>query len=80
MTSDCLNIAYAGIGLDAYWPQFPGLKEKLEADMAFVAAKLARPGINLVELGLIDHVDAAYAAGHTCRRNEVDLIFLHATT
>lgn len=29
-----LNIAYAGIGLDAYWPQVPGLKEKLEADMA----------------------------------------------
>ena len=39
-----LNIAYAGIGLDAYWPQFPGLKEKLEADMAVVAGKLARPG------------------------------------
>jgi hypothetical protein len=29
-----LNIAYAGIGLDAYWPQVPGLKEKLGADMA----------------------------------------------
>ncbi len=80
MTSPALNIAYAGIGLDAYWPQFPGLKEKLEADMAVVAGKLARPGLQLVNLGLIDNVDAAYAAGHTCRRNEVDLIFLHSTT
>jgi L-arabinose isomerase len=75
-----LNIAYAGIGLDAYWPQFPGLKEKLEADMAVVAARLARPGVNLVQLGLIDNVDASYEAGHVCRRNEVDLIFLHSTT
>jgi len=29
-----LNIASTGIGLDAYWAQFPGLKEKLEAYMA----------------------------------------------
>ena len=80
MNIPVLNIAYAGIGLDAYWPQFPGLREKLEADMAVVAEKLARPGLNLVQLGLIDHVDAAYAAGHICRRNEVDLIILHSTT
>ena len=80
MTLPPLNIAYAGIGLDAYWPQFPGLKEKLEADMAVVAAKLARPDLHLVQLGLIDNVDSAYAAGHICRREEVDLIFLHATT
>lgn len=75
-----LNIAYAGIGLDAYWPQFPGLKDKLETDMAVVTGKLARPGVNVVELGLIDTVEASFDAGHTCRRNEVDLIFLHATT
>jgi L-arabinose isomerase len=80
MKTPPLHIAYAGIGLDAYWPQFPGLKEKLQADMAIVAAKLARPDLQLVELGLIDNVDAAYAAGHACRRNEVDLIFLHSTT
>jgi len=80
MQNQPLNIAYAGIGLDVYWPQFPGLKEKLEADMAIVAAKLARPGVNVVDLGLIDTVEASFEAGHACRRNEVDLIFLHSTT
>ena len=74
--SQPLNIAYAGIGLDVYWPQFPGLKEKLLADMAIVAGRLARPGVNVVNLGLVDTVDAAFEAGHACRRNEVDLIFL----
>lgn len=80
MTSYPPTIAYAGIGLDTYWPQFPGLKEKLEADMAIVAGRLARPGLNIVNLGLIDTVEAAFEAGHTCRRNEADLIFLHSTT
>jgi len=80
MTTHPLNIAYAGIGLDTYWPQFPGLKEKLEADMAIVAGRLARPGVHVVNLGLIDTVEASVEAGHACRRNEVDLIFLHSTT
>jgi len=80
MTIPPLAIAYAGIGLDTYWPQFPGLKEKLEADMAIVAEKLSRPDVRLVNLGLIDNPDASYDAGHVCRRNEVDLIFLHTTT
>jgi L-arabinose isomerase len=75
-----LNIAYAGIGLDVYWPQFPGLKEKLETDMAIVAGKLTRSDVNVVNLGLIDTVEASVEAGHVCRRNEVDLIFLHSTT
>jgi len=80
MTTSPLSIAYAGIGLDAYWPQFPGLKEKLEADMAIVAEKLAHPEVHLVNLGLIDNPDASHEAGHRCRQKEVDLIFLHTTT
>lgn len=69
-----------GIGLAAYWPQFPGLKERLEGHLARVAQKLARPGAELINLGLIDHPDAAYAAGREFRRQDVDLIFLHVTT
>lgn len=80
MKSYPLNIAYAGIGLDTYWPQFPGLKEQLEADMSFVASKLARPDVEIVNLGLIDSVETSIEAGHACRRSEVDLIFIHSTT
>ena len=29
-----LRIGLFGIGLDAYWPQFPGLKERLEGYLA----------------------------------------------
>lgn len=75
-----LRIGLFGIGLDAYWPQFPGLKERLEGYLGRVAQKLARPGVELVNLGLVDNPDRAFAAGREFRRQDVDLIFLHVTT
>jgi len=75
-----LTVGLFGIGLDAYWPQFAGLKERLEGYLARVAAKLGRPGVEVVNLGLVDHPDRAHAAGREFRRRDVDLIFLHVTT
>jgi len=75
-----LRIGLFGIGLDTYWPQFPGLKPRLEGYLAEVAAKLARPGVEVVNLGLIDSAPKAFEAGHRFRREDVDLIFLHVTT
>ncbi len=69
-----------GIGLDAYWPQFEGLQERLEGYLARVAIKLGRPGVEVMNAGLVDSPDAARAAGRRLRRDDVDLIFLHVTT
>ena len=49
-----LKIGLFGIGLDAYWPQFPGLKERLEGYLQRVQHKLEHPGVVVVNLGLID--------------------------
>jgi len=75
-----LRVGLFGIGLDAYWPQFAGLKERLEGYLARVAGKLDRPGVEVVNLGLIDTPPKAMEAGHQFRRADVDLIFLHVTT
>ncbi len=75
-----VRIGIFGIGLDAYWEQFPGLKPRLEGNLAEVAARLGRNGVEIVNLGLIDHPVAAFDAGHRFRREDVDLIFLHVTT
>ncbi len=64
-----------GIGLDAYWPQFPGLKRRLEGYLSVVENRLRRPGVELVNLGLIDTPARALEAGHRFRREDVDLIF-----
>lgn len=75
-----LRAGLFGIGLDAYWPQFAGLQQRLEGYVARVAEKLARPGVEIVNLGLVDSPDRAYAAGHEFRRADVDVIFLYVTT
>jgi L-arabinose isomerase len=75
-----VRIGLFGIGLDTYWPQFAGLKERLEGYLGEVATKLDRPGVEIVNLGLIDSPEAAVIAGHDFRRQDVDLIFLHVTT
>ncbi len=74
------RIGLFGIGLDTYWPQFPGLKERLEGYLATVHSKLVREGVEIVDLGLVDTVPKAFDAGHAFRREDVDLIFLHVTT
>lgn len=75
-----LKIGLFGIGLDAYWPQFAGLKERLEGYVGRVAQKLTRDGVEVVNLGLVDNPERAYAAGREFRQADVDVIFLHVTT
>ncbi len=75
-----LKIGVFAIGLDTYWPQFPGLEERLKGHNQLVAQKLQRPDIQVVNLGLIDSPEKASKAGHEFRRADVDLIFLYAST
>ena len=75
-----LRVGLFGIGCKAYWPQFTGLKERLEGYVQVVSKKLERPGVEIVNLGLVDSPEDAMEAGHRFRREDVDVIFLHVTT
>ena len=79
-TKRSLRVGLFGIGLDTYWPQFAGLKTRLEGYLGVVAERLQRPGVEVVNLGLIDSAPKALEAGHQFRVADVDLIFLHVTT
>ena len=75
-----MKVGLFGIGLDTYWPQFPGLEKRLKGYLAQVERRLKRPGVEVVNLGLIDNPPKAFDAGHKFRQADVDLIFLHVTT
>jgi L-arabinose isomerase len=79
-SSGQLRVGLFSIGLDAYWPQFDGLLDKLTGYNRRVAERLGRDGITVVNLGMIDTAEKAAAAGHEFRRADVDLIFLHVST
>ena len=75
-----LKIGLFGIGLEAYWEQFEGLKEKLESYLSEVNNKLSSIHPDIINLGLIDTVEKAFTAGKRFRTEDVDLIFLYVTT
>lgn len=75
-----LRAGLCGIGLEAYWLQFEGLKARLEGYIGTIASRLERPGVEVVNLGLIDSPQRAQEAGREGRRNDIDILFLYVTT
>jgi L-arabinose isomerase len=75
-----LRVGLFGIGLATYWAQFAGLEERLRGYVGLVEERLKGPGRAIVNLGLVDSVDRAYAVGHEARREDVDLLVIYVTT
>ena len=75
-----LRVGLCGIGLDAYWPQFSGLREQLERQLAEVQSRLERLGAQVEPLGFVDTPQRGREAGEACRRADVEVLFLYVTT
>jgi L-arabinose isomerase len=78
--NDKVTIGFFSIGLEVYWAQFPGLRERLLGHTAAIAQKLERLDVRVVNLGMIDSPEKALEAGHELRRSDVDLVFLYPAT
>lgn len=74
------RVGIFGIGLAAYWPQFDGLKERLEGYQRQVEARLAATGAQVISAGLVDTAPAAQATGDLFVREDVDLIVCYVGT
>ena len=82
-----VKIGLFGIGLDTYWPQFKGLKERLIGYQARIAAGLQETccseqggAMTIVDAGLVDSLAAADRAAALFAAEGVDLIFLYIST
>lgn len=78
--SERSRIGVFGIGLAAYWDQFPGLKERLTGYQRHVESKLAEMGVDVVSAGLVDTQQAAVRAGEEFAGAGLDLIFCYVGT
>lgn len=68
-----------GIGLSAYWPQFRGLRERLEGYQRKVEERIGE-WARVVNGGLVDDAVSAQKAGEAFRRAGVDLVFCYVGT
>jgi L-arabinose isomerase len=69
-----------GIGLAAYWPQFEGLRERIEGYQRRVEERVGELGAEVVSAGLVDTAEGAREAGDRFARAQVDLVLCHAVT
>ncbi len=74
------RVGVFGIGLAAYWPQFPGLRERLEEHQGEVESRMERSGAEVVSAGLVDTAAAAAEAGATFASSDLDLIVCYIGT
>ena len=74
------RIGVFGIGLAAYWPQFPGLRERLQGYQRHVEAEITALGGHVVSAGLVDTAPAAVLAGDRFAQGQVDLIICYVGT
>ena len=73
------KVGVFGIGLEAYWGQFDGLKHRLEGYQRSIEERIGR-WATVVSSGLVDTAPKAYAAGERCAEERVNIIFCHAAT
>src|SRR3954453_12061923 len=74
------RVGVFGIGLEAYWPQFDGLRERVVAYQRRVEERVAELGAEVVSAGLVDSAEAAREAGDRFAQAQVDVVLCHAVT
>jgi L-arabinose isomerase len=74
------RVGVFGIGLAAYWPQFEGLRERIEGYQRRVEERVAELGGEVVSAGLVDSEQVGREAGDRFAAAQVDLVVCHAVT
>jgi L-arabinose isomerase len=74
------RVGLFSIGLEAYWAQFEGLRERLADSNAAICRRLEGLGAEVVNVGMVDSPDKAMSASHAFRQADIDLLFLHVST
>ncbi len=79
-TARPVRIGLFGIGLDTYWPQFEGLRDRLLGYQAQIKERIGSFGVEVVDAGLVDSPTKAREAASVFRSREVEFIFLYVST
>jgi len=75
-----VKVGIFGIGLAAYWPQFDGLRERLEQYQQGIEERLEALGADVVSAGLVDTAQGARRAGDKLAAARPDLLLLYTAT
>lgn len=74
------RIGVFGVGFHAYWPQFEGLLDELRGKLETFTDRLKTQGVEVVELGIVDDAESAYALLPKLKAADLDLVFCDMLT
>ena len=74
------RVGVFAIGLAAYWPQFEGLRERLDGYQRGIEARLEKMGAQVVSAGLVDSPQRATHAGERLAAAGIDVVLLYTAT
>jgi len=71
-----VKVGLFGIGLNTYWGQFPGLRDRLESYLKTIEKKISEAGgCQVISAGLVDTVEKARETAGIFRAAGVRIIF-----
>jgi L-arabinose isomerase len=74
------RIGVFGVGFHKYWTQFEGLLNDLLKKQEIFIAKVRKHNVEVVDFGMIDNVNSAYALVPRMKAENLDLIFCDMLT
>lgn len=74
------RIGIFGVAHPVYWPQFPGLEDTLMGFHADLKAKIAQNEVEILDFGMIDTSEKAYAALTKMEGANLDVVFCNMLT
>ena len=75
-----MHVSLFGVGLDTYWPQFDGLRERLLGYQARIAEEVRGYGAEVRDLGLLDGPKRSAAIAEEINAGPCDLVLLYVAT
>ena len=73
------RVGIFGVGLAAYWPQFPELQASIEKHLRYIVSQV-EPWAEVVAGGLVDTAQAGAELGDRYAREDLDLVFCYVGT
>ena len=74
------RVGIMGVGHDAYWQQFDGLRAELMAYLKIFEQRVAARDVDILNAGMVDNAQSAYAAVDRLQSANLDLLFVDMLT
>ncbi|MFZ4683453.1 MAG: arabinose isomerase [Terrimicrobiaceae bacterium] len=69
-----------GVGHHTYWSQFDGLLDEMHRKLGDVKSRIEANGVEVVEFGMLDNAETAYAAVPRIKAADIDILFVDMVT